>query len=143
MSVTRIVRTTHGLDARELTQGEAFHPTPLEDIAVSQTPPSNPFIPPPPPFTGNPMYPADMLAQKAAVAASEAKNALIFAILGIFCFGFIFGFLAYRKANEALEIIQIYDVAHEKRGMATAAKVLGIVDICLWIVGLILRFTVR
>ena len=89
------------------------------------------------------MYPPDMLAQKAAAATSEARNALIFAILGIFCFGFIFGFLAYRKANEALEIIQLYDVAHEKRGMATAARIIGIIDIGLWIVGLILRFTVR
>ena len=89
------------------------------------------------------MYPPDMLAQKAAVAASEAKTALIFAILGIFCFGFIFGFLAYRKANEALETIDIYEVAHEKRGMATAAKIIGIIDIALWVVGLILRFALR
>ena len=57
------------------------------------------------------MYSPDLLAQQAAVVASEAKTALIFAILGIFCFGFIFGFLAYRKANEALSTIDIYQVA--------------------------------
>jgi hypothetical protein len=89
------------------------------------------------------MYPPDMLAQKAAVAASEAKTALTFAILGVFCFGFIFGFLAYRKANEAIETIDIYDVAHEKRGMATAAKIIGIIDIVLWAIGLVLRFALR
>jgi len=89
------------------------------------------------------MYPPDMLAQKAAVVASEAKTALTFAILGIFCFGFIFGFLAYRKANEAIETIDIYDVAHDKRGMATAAKILGIIDIVLWALGLVLRFALR
>jgi hypothetical protein len=89
------------------------------------------------------MYPPDMLAQKAAVVASEVKTALTFAILGIFCFGFIFGFLAYRKANEALETIDIYDVAHEKRGMATAAKIIGIIDIVLWGLGLVLRFALR
>jgi hypothetical protein len=89
------------------------------------------------------MYPPDMLAQKAAVVASEAKTALILAILGVFCFGFIFGFLAYRKANEAIETIDIYDVAHEKRGMATAAKILGIIDIVLWALGLVLRFALR
>jgi hypothetical protein len=109
---------------------------------LSQMPPNNVFVPPPPPQTGNPMYPPDMLAQKAAAAASEAKNALIFAILGIFCFGFIFGFLAYRKANEALETIDIYQVAYEKRGLATAAKIIGIIDIVLWALGLVLRFTV-
>lgn len=106
---------------------------------MSQPPPSEPFVPPPPPFTGNPMYPPDMLAQKAAVVASEAKTALILSILGIFCFGFIFGFLAYRKANEALQNIDIYDVAHDKRGMATAAKIIGIIDIVLWALGLVLR----
>jgi hypothetical protein len=89
------------------------------------------------------MYPSDMLAQKAAAAASDAKTALTFAILGVFCFGFIFGFLAYRKANEALETIDIYDVAHEKRGMATAAKIIGIIDIVLWGIGLVLRFALR
>jgi hypothetical protein len=89
------------------------------------------------------MYPPDMLAQKAAVVASEAKTALILAIVGVFCFGFIFGFLAYRKANEALETIDIYDVAHDKRGMATAAKILGIIDIVLWAIGLVLRFALR
>jgi len=110
---------------------------------VSQTPPSDPFVPPPPPFTGNPMYPPDMLSQKAAVAASDAKTALIFSILGIFCFGFIFGFLAYRKANEAIETIDIYQVAQDKRGMATVAKILGIIDISFWILGLVLRFALR
>ncbi len=107
------------------------------------TPPSDPFIPPPPPSIGNPMYPPDMLAQKAAQVATDARNALIMAIFGIFCFGFILGFLAYRKANEALETISIYDVAHEKRGLATAAKVIGIIDIVLWAIGLVLRFTLR
>jgi hypothetical protein len=106
-------------------------------------PPNDPFVPPPPPQTGNPMYPPDMLAQKAAAAASDAKTALILAIVGIFCFGFIFGFLAYRKANEAIETIDIYQVAHEKRGMATAAKIIGIIDIAFWLVGLVLRFVLR
>ena len=110
---------------------------------MSQTPPSDPFVPPPPPFAGNPMYPPDMLAQKAAAVASEVKTALILAILGIFCFGFIFGFLAYRKANEAIETIDIYDVAHEKRGMAAAAKIIGIIDIVLWALALVLRFALR
>ena len=87
------------------------------------------------------MYPPDMLAQQAAVVASEAKNALIFAIVGIFCFGFIFGFLAYRKANEALATIDIYQVAQEKRGLLMAAKIIGIIDIAFWLVGLVLRFT--
>ena len=102
---------------------------------MSQTPP--PFVPPPPP----PMQSPD--AQTAASIAKDARNALIFGIIGIFCFGFIFGFLAIRKANEALENINLYQVAQDKRGLAIAGKVLGIIDIVLWILGLILRFALR
>jgi hypothetical protein len=81
-----------------------------------------------------------VLAKKAADVASEAKNALILTIVGIFCFGFIFGFLAFRKANEALETIDMYGVAQEKRSLAMTAKVLAILDIVLWAVGLLARF---
>lgn len=89
------------------------------------------------------MYPPEMLAEKARVAASEAKNALIFSIIGIFCFGFIFGFLAFRKANQVIEIIDTYEVAQDKRGLATAAKVIGIIDIVLWALGLVARIALR
>jgi len=112
---------------------------------MSQQPPGSnePFVPPPPPSPyGNSPYPPDVLASKAAAVASDAKQALIFSIIGIFCCGFIFGFLAFRKANEALETIEIYEVAQDQKGMAMAAKVIAIVDIVLWIIGLILRFTV-
>lgn len=107
----------------------------------AQQPPSNePFVPPPPPLTGNPMYSREVLAAKAAEAASDAKNALIMSIIGVFCFGFILGILAYRKAESALETIAIYEVAQEKKSMATAAKIIGILDIILWVLGLIARF---
>lgn len=110
---------------------------------MSQQPPRSdePFVAPPPPSIGNPMYSADVLAAKAAGAASDAKTALIFALIGLLCFGFIFGFLAYRKANEAIETIDLYQVAQDKRGLATAAKILAIFDIVGWVIALVLRFT--
>ena len=88
------------------------------------------------------MYPPDVLEAKAKEAADDAKQALIMSIVGIFCFGFILGFLAFRKASNAIEIIDLYNVALEKRGIAMAAKVLGIVDIVLWALALVARFTV-
>lgn len=103
---------------------------------MSQQPPNNQFVPPPPPSYSP--Y-GDDKARQAAVVASEVKTALILSILGFFCFGFILGILAFRAANRALETIDMYDVAHEKRGLAMTAKVLSIVDIVLWGVGLILR----
>ncbi len=103
---------------------------------------NDPFVAPPPPSTssGNPMYPPNVLEAKAKEASDDTRTALIFAIIGVFCFGFIFGFLAFRRANHALEIIDHYDVAREKRGVATGAKILGLVDIVLWAVGLLSRF---
>jgi len=111
---------------------------------VSQQPPPNEsFVPPPPPSQfGNPLYPPDVLAAKAAAVGSDAKNALILSIVGLFCFGFIFGYLAFRKANGALETIQIYDVAHDKHGIAMTAKILSIIDIAGWAVALLLRIFV-
>ncbi len=89
------------------------------------------------------MYPPDVLAIKGKYAAVEARDALITAIVGVFCFGFILGILAIRKANGALETMNIYEVAPEKRGLAKAAKVLGIVDIILWAFALIARFALK
>jgi hypothetical protein len=86
------------------------------------------------------MFSRETLALKAEEAAKDAKNALIMSIVGLFCFGFILGFLAYRKANEAIETIDVYQVALDKRGIATAAKVLGIIDIVFWAAGLVARF---
>jgi hypothetical protein len=110
-------------------------------VSQHQPPDNEPFVPPPPPTSGNPMYPANVLAAKAAAVASDAKTALLLAIVGLFCFGFIFGFLAFRKANEALETIAIYEVAQDKRSLAMTAKILGIIDIIGWAVALIARFT--
>lgn len=109
----------------------------------AQQPPNAPFVPPPPPLSGNPMYTPDVLAAKAASVASDAKNALIMSIIGLFCFGFILGILAFRKANEALETISIYNVAHEKRSIAMTAKILGIVDIVCWVLVIVARIALR
>ena len=87
------------------------------------------------------MYPPNVLEAKAKEASDDTRSALIFGGIGVICFGFIFGFLAFRKANNALEIIDHYQVVPEKRSMATAAKYLGIADIVLWGIGLVLRIT--
>ena len=109
----------------------------MSDQQYNQT-----YNPPPPPMSGNPLYPPHVLEAKSREAAEDAKNALILSIIGIFCFGFILGFIAYKKADNALEIINLYQVAEDKRGIATVARTLGIIDIVLWALGLVARFTV-
>ena len=108
---------------------------------MSQQNPGDPFVAPPPPsLYGNSMYPPEVLASKAKVVADEARTALILSIVGLFCAGFILGFLAFRKANEALQTIAIYEVAQEKKSIAMTAKVLGIVDIVGWVFAIVARF---
>jgi len=107
---------------------------------LSQQPPADPFVAPPPPVVGNPMYPPLMLERKAEEVREDSRNALIMSIFGLVCFGFVLGYFALRKANSALDTITLYQVAHERRGIAMTAKVLAIVDIVGWIAGLILRF---
>lgn len=108
---------------------------------MSQEQNDAPFIPPPPPnpVAGSSLYPPHVLESKAKEAASDAKSALILSIVGVFCFGFIFGIIAYKKAANAIEIIDIYEVAKESRSLAMGAKVLAIFDIVGWVIALVAR----
>ena len=108
---------------------------------MSQEQNDAPFIPPPPPnpVAGSSLYPPHVLESKAKEAASDAKTALILSIVGLFCFGFIFGIIAFKKANNAIELIDIYEVAKESRGLAMGAKILAIFDIVGWVIALLAR----
>ena len=100
-----------------------------------------PFIPPPPPspVEGSSLYPPYVLESKGKEARSDAKTALILSIVGLFCFGFIFGIIAYKKADNAISLIDIYEVAKDSRSLAVGAKVLAIFDIVGWVIALIVR----
>ena len=108
---------------------------------MSQEQSGAPFVPPPPPspVEGSSLYPPHVLQSKAAEAKSDAKNALILSIVGLFCFGFILGIIALRKANSAIETIDIYEVAKDSRSLAVGAKILAIFDIVGWVIALIAR----
>ena len=54
----------------------------------------------------------------------EAKEALKYAIIGIFCFGFILGPLAIVKGTSAKKAIAM-DPRYDGEGMATAAQIIG------------------
>ena len=86
------------------------------------------------------MYSPETLRQKEKEVSDNIRNAFILGAVGVICFGFILGYLAFRKASDAIETIDIYEVAKEKRGLALAAKIIGILDIVGWALGLIARF---
>jgi len=70
----------------------------------------------------------------------EANDALIYSIIGLFCFGFILGPIAIAKGSKALKIIR-EDPGYTGNGKATAGIVIGIIDIVGWLLGLIIRFS--
>lgn len=68
----------------------------------------------------------------------EATQALIYAVIGIFCCGIVFGILAIIKSNEAKRRIRRYGLSGE--GMATAAYTIGIIDIVWGSIPLLIWF---
>jgi len=65
----------------------------------------------------------------------EAKEALKYAIIGIFCFGFILGPMAIIKGTSAKKKISM-DPRYEGEGMATAAQIIGGIVCFLHVVNL-------
>jgi len=70
----------------------------------------------------------------------EANDALIYSIIGIFCFGIILGPIAISKASKALNIIKA-DPGYTGKGKATAGLVIGIIDLVFWLFGLIINLS--
>lgn len=77
-----------------------------------------------------------------AVAATrtcpEAKEALIMAIVGLFCFGIILEPMAIMKARKAKQLIAD-DPTLGGSGMATAAMVIAVIGLVLWVLGIVAR----
>ncbi len=69
---------------------------------------------------------------------AEANEALKYAILGLFCFGIILGPMAIAKASKAKKMIAA-NPNLTGDGKATAAMVIGVVDLLFWVIGLIAR----
>lgn len=67
-----------------------------------------------------------------------AKQALTYAIVGLFCFGSFLGPMAIAKARGARVILR-ENPGMRGEGMATAALVLGVCEIALWMTGIFAR----
>lgn len=70
----------------------------------------------------------------------EAAQAIKYALLGLFCFGFILGPVAIAKGMEAKKRFK-EDPNLTGEGKATAAIIVGVIDFVFWILGLILKFS--
>ncbi|QIF02698.1 hypothetical protein [Roseimicrobium sp. ORNL1] len=70
----------------------------------------------------------------------EAADALKFAFIGLLCFGFILGPMAIFKAVEAKKLMRD-DPTLLGSGKSTAALVVGIFALALWLMSLVSRLS--
>ena len=70
----------------------------------------------------------------------DAKKALQYAIIGIFCFGMVMGPMAISKGIAAKKAIE-QDPRLDGSGKATAAIIIGVVVFVLWVIGIISRLS--
>ena len=108
---------------------------------MSQTPPDTQWVPPPPPTIDSPFDPR-VLAEKTEFVNKNSIYALVFSIAGVLCCGLL-NLYALSLANSVIETIDYYNVGQDKRALVVGARVIAIIGIVLWILGIILRVVYR
>jgi len=78
------------------------------------------------------------VVEEATMPCKEAKEALTYAIIGLFCFGVILGPVAISKAAKAKKMIAL-NPRLTGSGQATAATVIGIIALTFWVLSIIMR----
>jgi hypothetical protein len=76
--------------------------------------------------------------EEATIPCKEANEALTFAIVSLFCFGFVFGPIGISKALKAKKMIEM-NPRLSGSGKATAALIIGTVGLVLWVLSLVGR----
>ena len=99
------------------------------------------WAPPPPPDDS--VFGIGTRQHYAEEIRKGSTKALVYGILSIFCCPPIFAYLAYTTAQEVLTNIDIYQIEENRRGFAQAAKVLAIVGLVLWGLGVIARVALK
>ena len=84
--------------------------------------------------------PPPLAVEEPTIPCQEANEALKYAIIGLFCFGFILGPIAISKGLKAKRYIA-EDPTLMGAGKATAAIVIGIVALVLWILSMAIRLS--
>lgn len=78
------------------------------------------------------------MAEEATIPCKEAKDALMYSIIGIFCIGIILEPIAIMKALKAKKMIAM-NPRLTGSGKATAALIIACVGLLLWVLGIIVR----
>ena len=78
------------------------------------------------------------IAEEATIPCKEASDALTYSIVGLFCFGIILEPIAVSKALKAKKMMEL-NPQLAGSGKATAALIIGIVGLILWVLFIIGR----
>lgn len=79
-----------------------------------------------------------VVIEEATLPCKEADEALKYALIGLICFGIVLEPMALVKANNAKKMIAL-NPRLTGAGKATAAQIIAIVGLILWILGIIAR----
>lgn len=114
----------------------------MANLPPDAPPPGGYGAPPPGGYGlgGNPYAPpAAGFAPTAMVGeCPQAATALKYAIVGLFCFGVVLGPLAIKNALDAKRIIA-QNPGMGGEGKATAALVIGVIDVIFFVLGVVIR----
>ncbi len=80
------------------------------------------------------------VVEEATIPCKQAKEALTYGIIGLFCFGVILGPIAISKALKARKMMEA-NPRLSGGGMATAGLILGILALVFWVLGIIARIS--
>lgn len=81
---------------------------------------------------------APAIAEEATIPCKEAREALIYSIVGFFCCAIIIEPIAISKALKAKKMIEM-NPQLSGSGQATAALIISIIGIVLFVLGLLVR----
>jgi hypothetical protein len=79
------------------------------------------------------------MVEEATIPCKEAGEALVYAIVGLFCCGIILEPIAIAKAMKAKKMMEA-NPRLTGSGKATAALVIAIIGLVLWVLSMIVRF---
>lgn len=78
------------------------------------------------------------MVEAATIPCKEAKEALTYAIVGIFCFGIILEPMALYKASKAKKMLAL-NPRLTGSGMVTATYIIASIALGLWVLGIIVQ----
>lgn len=81
-----------------------------------------------------------VITEEATIPCKEANEALTYAIVSIFCLGIVLAPIALSKASKAKNMIEM-NPQLAGSGKVTAARIIAIVVLVLWVIGMVARFS--